>query len=142
MLIYRVRGESMTPSLANGDLLVVSQRRGPIARGALVVARDPRDANRTSIKRVIGLPGQEVRLSDGIVLIDGKELSEPYLGGLPASPGLLDGEWRLDGGECFLMGDNRAHSTDSRDYGPVKLSAFTGRAWLRVWPLDRWGRVG
>ena len=139
MLIYMVRGESMTPSLANGDLVVVSRRA--ISRGALVVAPDPRDVNRTSIKRVVGLEGEEVRLADGIVLIDGKEMGEPYLGGLPASPGLAVGKWKLGDGECFVMGDNRAHSTDSRDYGPVASSSVTGRAWYRVWPFVRWGRV-
>ena len=140
--IYRVRGESMTPTLANGDLLNVSRGPTAVARGALVVLSGPRDPDRTTIKRVVGLPGEQVRLADGVVLVDGKELDEPYLGGLPGSPGLAQGEWKLGDGECFVMGDNRAHSTDSRDYGPVKLSSATGRAWFRVWPFGRWGRVG
>ncbi len=142
MPLYRVTGESMLPSLADGDLVVVLRQTPPISRRALVVAPDPRDPRRLSLKRVVGLPGEEVRMVDGVVLIDGGELDEPYLGGLPAAPGLAEAEWRLDAGECFLLGDNRAHSTDSRVYGPVRLGSISGRARLRVWPPERWGRPG
>ena len=107
----------------------------------MIVAAHHTDPERRRIKRVVGLPGEEVRLIDGVVLIEGEDLDEPYLGGLPASPGLAEGEWRMDDGECFLMGDNRAHSTDSRAYGPIRLDSIVGEARFLVWPPARWGRV-
>lgn len=90
---------------------------------------------------MVGLPGEEVRLVDGVVLIEGEQLKEPYLGGLPAAPGLEEGRWRMNDGECFVMGDNRAHSTDSRAYGPIRLDSIVGEARFLIWPPSRWGRV-
>ena len=89
----------------------------------------------------MGLPGEQVRLSEGVVLVDDRELPEPYLGGLPASPGLAEGAWRLGNGEFFVMGDNRGHSTDSREFGPITSGRIIGRAWFRFWPPGRWGRI-
>jgi signal peptidase I len=131
----------MLPSLANGDLIAVAGITLPLRRGAVIVASLRKDPNLRSLKRVVGLPGEEVRLMDGVVLIDGEELTESYLGGLPASPGLEEGHWRMADGECFVMGDNRAHSTDSRHFGPVLHSAIAARVRLRCWPLSRLGRI-
>ena len=142
--IYSVRGDSMTPSLHASDRLLVSFR--PFAtyaprRGDLVVVRDSRAVERLYIKRVVGLPGGEVRLSQGLLFVGGERLPEPYLEGLPASPGMAESRWSLDQGQYFVMGDNRAHSTDSREFGPVGLGQIEGRAWFRFWPLGRWGRI-
>ena len=141
---YSVRGDSMTPSLLASDRLLVARR--PFAtysprRGDLVVVRAPTAEERRYIKRVVGLPGQEVRLSQGLLFVDGERLSEPYLEGLPASPGMAESRWSLDQGQYFVMGDNRAHSTDSREFGPVGLGQIEGSAWFRFWPLGRWGRI-
>ncbi len=142
--VYSVRGDSMIPSLHASDWLLVS-RRALVAnsprRGDLVVVWDPRADERRFIKRVVGLPGEEVRLSDGMLFVDGKRLHEPYLEGLPASPGLEESAWALQHGQYFVMGDNRAHSTDSREFGPVGLGEMEGRAWFRFWPVGRWGRL-
>lgn len=131
----------MLPSLESGDLLFVTRVRSPLRRGAVIISAHHADPDRRSIKRVVGLPGEEVRLVDGVVLIEGKQLKEPYLGGLPASPGLEGGRWRMDDDECFVMGDNRAHSTDSRAYGPIRLDSVVGEARFLAWPPSRWGRV-
>ncbi len=131
----------MLPSLASGDLVVVTRIRLPIRRGSVIVAAHHTEPERRRIKRVVGLPGEEIRLVDGVVMIEGEGLEEPYLGGLPAAPGLEEGGWRMDDGECFVMGDNRAHSTDSRAYGPIRLDSIVGEARLLVWPPSRWGRV-
>ena len=142
--VYSVRGNSMTPSLHASDRLLVSFR--PFAtysprRGDLVVVRDPRAVERLYIKRVVGLPGEEVKLWQGLLLVDGERLSEPYLEGLPASPGMTESRWNLDQGRYFVMGDNRSRSTGSREFGPVGLGQIEGRAWFRFWPLGRWGRL-
>ena len=106
-----------------------------------MVVRDPR-LPVGELKRVVGLAGEEVRLEDGLLYVDGAALDEPYLGGLPPTLGLGTRTWRLEPGEYFVMGDNRAHSTDSREYGPVKADMLVGRVVLRYWPPRRWGRVG
>ena len=103
--------------------------------------RDSQNPKRRYLKRIVGLPGEEVRLSEGMLLIDGERLAEPYLGGLPASPGLGDQQWKLRDGEYFVLGDNRAHSTDSREFGPVGLGLIVAKAWFRCWPPTRWGTV-
>ena len=131
----------MLPSLASGDLVLVTRLRAPLSRGAVIVAAHHGDSDLTSIKRVVGLPGEEVSLVDGVVTIGGEQLEEPYLRGLPAAPGLEEGRWRIDEDECFVMGDNRAHSTDSRAYGPIRLDSIVGEARFLVWPPSRWGRA-
>ena len=142
--LYGVTGDSMAPAFRPGDhLLVGSVPRRPrmISRGAPVIVEDPRVPARRYLKRIVGLPGEEVRLRDGMLFIDGAHLAEPYLGGLPATPGLVEMSWKLGDDECFVMGDNRAHSTDSREFGPVPIYLIVGRVRLRWWPPGRWGRV-
>ena len=143
--LYTVRGDSMSPSFAPGDRLLVSRTayRGRLpSRGDVVVVRDPREAGGRYLKRIVGLPGEEVRLFEGLLLVDGGYMAEPYLRGLPACPGLGGRAWKLAGDQYFVMGDNRAHSTDSRQFGPVGPGHIVGRAWFRWWPPGRRGRVG
>ena len=141
---YVVRGDSMRPTLEPGQHLLVARfyARPGRSRGDLVVVCDPRESGRRHLKRVVGMPGEEVRMLDGTLFVDGVALSESYLGGLPASVGLGDRSWSLGRGEYFLLGDNRAHSTDSREHGPVSEDLIVGGAWFRYWPLLKWGRVG
>ena len=135
----------MRPTFHPGDLLLVSRIPsngwGPF-RGETVVARDPEAPDSRYLKRVQGLPGERIGLCEGALFVDGHHPVEPYLGGLPASPGLESHAWELAEGEYFLLGDNRAHSTDSREFGPVARSMIVGRAWFRCWPLSRWGPTG
>ena len=141
---YVIRGASMTPSLSPGDRVLVDMSAyGEVepARGDIVVFFSPRAEDRHDIKRVIGLPGERVAMADGMLFIDGRQRAEPYLGGLPSSVGLGEAAWDLGAGEYLLLGDNRAHSTDSRDFGPIEAGRIVGRAWLRYWPLTSWGSL-
>ena len=138
--LYVVRGHSMSPTFSEGDRLLVSPNQGrsySIARGDVVVVRDGADGERHHLKRVIGLPRECVRQSDGTLLINDQPLDEDYLGGLPPVIGLDDHTWNLENGEFFLLGDNRAHSTDSRQLGPSKLDDFVGIVRFRYWPLNK-----
>ena len=142
---YAVTGESMAPSFRPGDRLLgdrIGDPTTPLSRGDTVIVRDPRHDERRYLKRIVGLPGEELRLTDGVLLVDGHRLPEPYLNGLPASPGLDERNWKLEAGKYLLLGDNRAHSADSRDFGPVSLGMVLGRVWFRCWPLSRWGAIG
>ncbi len=133
----------MRPTLAPGQILLVSTiREGEtLRRGDVVVVRQPAGRAGEYLKRVVGLPGEEVRLRDGLLFVDGKRVREPYLGGLPSSVGLGKLAWTLGAAEYVVMGDNRAHSTDSRQFGPVVRSRIVGRVRLRCWPPARAGMV-
>ena len=137
---YVVRGHSMSPTFSEGDRLLVSRFRGrsySFVRGELVVVRDCPDGERRHLKRVIGLPRESVRQSEGVLLINDQPLDEDYLGGLPAVIGLEEVTWNLGGNEYFLLGDNRAHSTDSRRLGPFGLDDIEGKVRFRYWPLHK-----
>lgn len=138
---YVVRGDSMTPSIEPGQRLLVSRVRRVWRRGEVVVVRDPRDPSARLLKRLVGVPGEEVHLLDGALLVDGELLVEPYLGGLPSSLGLGDRTWALNEDEYMALGDNRTRSTDSRHFGPVPAALIAGRAWFRYWPPREWGRI-
>lgn len=88
------------------------------------------------IKRVIGLPGESVEVLNNQVLVDGNPLDEPYLGPQSQMPNF--GPVTVPAGEYFLMGDNRARSSDSRRIGSIPEEDLIGRAFLRMWPLSRW----
>ena len=106
-----------------------------------MVVRDPREPRKIYLKRLIALPGEEVHIVDGSLYVNGAHLEEPYVHDQPASLGLGEGRWVLGTVECFVMGDNRAHSTDSRHFGVVGKRLLVGRAWFRYWPLEVWGPV-
>ena len=138
--LYVVRGHSMSPTFSEGDRLLVSRFRGrsfSFVRGELVVVRDGPDAERRHLKRLIGLPRESVRQSEGVLLINDQPLVEDYLGGLPAVIGLDDHTWNLESDQLFLLGDNRAHSTDSRKRGPFGLDDIEGKVRFRYWPLHK-----
>ena len=141
---YVVRGASMVPSLSPGDQVLVDVsaygENGP-ARGDIVVFLGPHAEGRHDIKRLIGLPGERVVMAEGMLYVDGRQIAEPYLSGLPSSVGLGESAWDLGAGEYLLLGDNRAHSTDSREFGPIEGDRIVGRARLRYWPLAAWGSL-
>ena len=133
----------MRPVLAHGEVLLVGGvgESEALRRGEVVVVREPAGRAGEYLKRVVGLPGEEVRIVDGLLFVDGNHTRESYLGGLPSSVGLGETAWTLGMSEYFVMGDNRAHSTDSRHFGPVLHSAIAARVRLRCWPLSRLGRI-
>ena len=136
---FRVHGDSMSPGLRHGDLLLVVPRswtpRG-FERGVVVVATSPVADGSFWVKRVVGLPGEFVAFADdGTVLIDDAPLPEPYCLRTPHKP-RSSTPWLCDDGEYFLMGDNRGDSNDSRRYGPAQFHTIVGRVWLR-WPPRR-----
>lgn len=142
--LYRVAvaGDSMRPTLAPGDWLLL--RRGPPpldratsvdASGLIVAARD--HSGRLLLKRIVGLPGESLRVGQ-TVLVDGRELREPYASGV-APPATYRGVSRLSTDTLFLLGDRRDMSTDSRDFGPVTLASIEGVVLARYWPPHRIG---
>ena len=144
-----VRGRSMRPTLQGGELLLGLRYRGrDIRRGDIVICRLPKretggrktaGAKKLLIKRVIGLPGEELRIESGQVYIDGSALAEDYI--RPTQFGNMDVR-RLGPDEYFVMGDNRLASRDSRSFGPVQRSNILGRCTRTLFPLKKRGRIG
>lgn len=102
------------------------------------------EINKTSyIKRVIGLPGEHVKIQDGKVCINGKELKEEYLmdGIQTTSLGGIFTDFIVPEGAVFLMGDNRPDSTDCRRFGCIPLNKIESKVWIRIWPLNLFGEV-
>jgi signal peptidase I len=143
---FYIPSGSMEPTLNVGDRVLVNKLSydlHAVHRGDIVVFKKP--PNDTSpgvkdlIKRVIGLPGENISGRSGHVYIDGHELAEPWLPkGVTTAPFPTT---VIPPGEYFMMGDNRGDSADSRIIGPVPKSLFIGRAFLRVWPLSRIGTL-
>ena len=112
-------------------------------RGDILVFKAPArveaacDAAGTFVKRVIGLPGEDVAMRDGYVFIDGSRLREPYL--RPDFRGDETGDWRVASGGYFVLGDNRTMSCDSRRWGAVPRQNVIGRAEIIYWPPNRAG---
>ncbi len=136
----RVEGNSMEPSLHDGEFVVVNRlaylRHGP-ERGDIIVFRFPLDPQRRFIKRVIGLPGDTVQVHNGSVYVNGIVLDEPYIN----APPRYAGEWTIGEGELFVLGDNRNNSSDSQNWGNLPFSAVIGKAVLVYWPPSEMGLI-
>ena len=139
----KVEGTSMTPELADQERIFVNKflyRLEPIERGDIVVFHYPRDPSKSFIKRVIGVAGDRIRIDAGEVRVDGKALEEDYV-----SPAYADqrsmAEFMVPPHCYFVLGDHRAMSNDSRDFGPVDAGYIYGKAVFGYWPFDKMGRV-
>lgn len=166
---YAVDGASMYPTLTDGERLLVNrpvyahfdrdalwglipgfkpsgeQSVYPFdrpRRGDIVVFQPPVPSDRPYIKRVIGLPGDEIQFADGYVMVNGERLHEPY----QAEPETFcTGEEHcalvVPAGAVYVLGDNRTNSADSRFFGPISIDAIVGKAWFANWPLDQFGVI-
>ena len=140
----------MAPSLAHRESVLVVPTRfrwNRLRRGDVAVFERPGGRGDIYIKRVVGLPGEDLRVAGGRVFLDGELLEENYIQGSDGpEPRNADGaegqEWFNGPEEYFLLGDNRADSNDSRAFGPVPADLIKGRAWFRCWPPPRWRPIG
>ena len=142
----RVSGSSMETTLSDGDNLIVdkiSYRFREPKRYEIIVFPYQYEENTYYIKRIIGLPGETVQVKDGKVLINGQELDEHYGNEEMQNPGIAEEPVTLGEDEYFVLGDNRNHSADSREVsvGVLHRKDLLGRAWIRIWPLDKFGVI-
>lgn len=128
-----VKGGSMRPTLVPGQRIAVAPLDRPPVRGDLVVLESPRDGRLEVLKRVVGLPGERVRLVAGRLEVDGLVVLEPYLAGGPGAGG-GDLDLQLGPAQYLVLGDHRPASTDGRDFGPVPADALVGRVRFAYWP--------
>jgi len=133
----RVYGYSMVPTFRGGEWVLVNRmayRFGRLPqRGDIVVFHPNNGGHEDYIKRVIGLPGDEILIQNGTIYINNRPLRESYVVERPR----YSGYWRVPEGHVFVLGDNRNHSTDSHSLGPVPIDQIIGRAVLIYWPPNR-----
>lgn len=141
---FVVSGASMDFTFANGQYLIVDELSYHFSnprRGEVVIFKYPLDTKRFYIKRVIGLPGETVSIIDGIVTIIGSEdprghkLNEPYID--QTNKKIESLITKLGEDEYFVMGDNRAGSSDSRIWGSLKKDLIIGRPLVRLFPINK-----
>ena len=158
---FKVDGSSMEPTVEHGQYLLINKlvyfqldtgrlarvipfwneeepeshfAVHPPERGEVIVFRFPRDPEKDFVKRVVGLPGEELEVRNGMVYIDGALLEEPYLTERDRSN---DGPTLLKEREYYVIGDNRRNSRDSRTWGPVPEENVRGKVWLVYWPFSQ-----
>lgn len=157
---FKVDGSSMQPTLEGGHYLMVNKlvyfqldverlsrivpfwkvdkssarfAVRPPKRGEVIVFHFPRDTSKDFVKRVIGLPGEQVEVRQGTVYIDDVPLIEPYI---DAGDTTTTGPVLLKDGEYYVLGDNRRSSNDSRTWGPVREDQVVGKVWFVYWPFS------
>ncbi len=145
----RVQGRSMYPTFKGGEFILVyrlAYHNSLPHRGDIIVFHPEMikkqgfgwlNVENDFIKRVIGLPGEEVKIYGGKVYINGKPLKEPYI----AEPPRYTGVWKIPKGKVFVLGDNRNNSTDSHVFGPVPIKYIIGRAVFIYYPPGEWGII-
>ncbi len=139
----KVEGTSMAPRLHDQDRLFINKfayNFEKIERDDVVVFYYPRDLQKSYIKRVIGLPGDTVRIDNGRVFVNGAAIAEPYVPERYSDVRSMDA-FQVPAGEYFVMGDHRSISSDSRDFGPVERKLIYGKAAFVYWPREEMGLV-
>lgn len=143
---FTVSGQSMYPTLHNGDHMIMS-KLGGINRFDVVILKAP-DEDKEYIKRVIGMPGDTVEVKSGVLYINGKVVEQPFINSDNSKKTVfiddftlkeLTGVDKVPEGKYFVMGDNRGVSKDSRMIGFIDASAIEGKAVFTVWPINRIG---
>lgn len=151
---YVVEGESMMPTLQNGNRLIVNKIEYDVSKpqrfDIVIFHATPTE---DYVKRVIGLPGDTIQYKNDVLYVNGQPKKEPYLNkyksqlpkGELLTPNFtlkkITGKTKVPPGDIFVMGDNRRHSTDSRVFGFVKESKIVGKVNLRYWPFSEFNLI-
>lgn len=145
---HKVSGNSMLPTMHSGDYLItdkVSYRLKIPEHGDIIVLKNPRDESQDFIKRIMAIPGDTIKVEEGKVFINGGAISEPYLpDGIQTRSGAFLSEGstiKVGSNQYFVLGDNRNHSSDSREWGPVTKEEIIGRAFFQYWPPQNIGML-
>jgi len=137
---FKVEGASMEPSFFQDQYVLVDKLtyhfRSP-QRGDVIVFHNPRSPSQLYIKRIIGLPEEQIEIREGRIYIDGKELEETS--DFPQIPYSDNCSVTVPPDHYFVLGDNRNHSSDSRSLGPIPAENIIGKVWLCYWPPSEWG---
>jgi signal peptidase I len=138
---YAVVSQSMEPGMQVGERLLVNKLAYKFhdpERGDIVYFKSP-ETNLNQMKRIIGLPGDIIQVSSGVVYLNGHQISEPYVHEI-ARYNVL--EFQIPAANYFVLGDNRNNSNDSSTGWTVPADNILGKAWILTWPPNEWGAVG
>lgn len=145
---HEVKGSSMEPSFSNNEYILtdkISYRFSKPKRGEVIIFKSPKNPDVDFIKRIIGLPGEKIMIEKGRVFVNDEIISEPYIN---PPTNLFPGSKLSEGEEIvipvdnyFVLGDNRSHSSDSRDFGPINRDSIIGKAFIRYWPISALGVI-
>lgn len=145
---HQVKGASMDNTFKSGDYILtskISYKFEQPKRGDIVVFKSPKNPDIDFIKRIIGLPGNHVKIQNGDVVVDGAALDEKYI---TARTGLMENGFMREGvevvvpeGYIFVMGDNRPRSSDSREFGFIPEADIIGRVFYRYFPPQKMGFI-
>lgn len=136
---YRIDGSSMNPTLSDGQYLLINNISYYLDEptfGDIIVFRHPR-SELNLIKRVIGVPGDEIAVSNRQVTVNGVALDEPYINSAPT----YNGNWDVPEGQYFVLGDNRNNSSDSHTWSFLPEENIVGKAMFIYWPPLDWSLV-
>ncbi|MCX6809382.1 MAG: signal peptidase I [Candidatus Berkelbacteria bacterium] len=138
---FIVEGQSMEPTFHNNDYLItekVTYKFRTPERGEIVIFHPPDNTSVNYIKRIIGLPGDTIEIKDGSIFVNSNELTEKYLNSDEQTALSQGNQEKITLGEkeYYVFGDNRNHSRDSRELGPIPLDNLVSRVWVRLLPLD------
>lgn len=143
---HKVSGSSMVPTFRSGDYLItekISYRFRNPKHGEIIVLKNPRDESQDFIKRIIAVPGDTLKISGSSVFVNGQMIKENYL---PPGTATRLGAFIREGdilkagsNQYFVFGDNREHSSDSREWGAVTKEEIVGRAFFRYFPITNIG---
>lgn len=145
---FVVDGQSMEPNFINEEYIIVNRltyRLGDPKRGDVVVFQAPNNPQYDYIKRIIGLPNEKIKIKDQKIYINGQQIEESYLD--ENAQTYLENkknftlEVELGDNEYFVLGDNRNHSSDSREWGTLPKNNIIGKAWVSVYPWNIFGFI-
>jgi len=145
---FFIPSASMEPTLMVGDRIVVDKLSvdfGAIHRGDILVFKAPPTENcggppvADLVKRVIGLPGDQLTSKGNTIYVNGQPFDEKWTHTEPLGPAI--GTVTVPANHYFMMGDNHADSCDSRSWGPITRSEIIGKAFIRIWPISRIGAL-
>ena len=137
---FRIEGASMLPTMHEGQYLIINKLAYMLdepERGDIIVLHFPNDRSRDFIKRIIGLPGDEILIQNGQVIVNDVVLAEPYI--QDKTP--QNQAWIVPEDQFFVMGDNRPNSSDSRNWSYLPRTDIIGQAWVVYWPPEDWQLV-
>lgn len=145
---HKVSGNSMIPTFKNGDYILTDKltyRFSEPKHGDIIVLKNPRDESQDFIKRIIVVPSDEIKIENSNIFVNGEKISEEYL---PITTSTKAGNFLTEGlpvkagaNQYFVMGDNREHSSDSREWGAVTKEEIVGKVIFRYWPLQSFGLI-
>ena len=145
--VHEIKGASMEPNFHDSERILtdkISYRFRKPQRGEVIIFRAPKDRELDYVKRIIGLPGEKIMVSGNDVYLNDQKLKETYVPEKITNPGAfltLNQDFLIPEDEYVVMGDNRTHSSDSREWGTVNKDDIIGKVFIRFWPATNFSFI-